>query len=109
MPIKKLKADLAALLPHLNASTARQHVFFQSVDSAFVGLAEQGGAPWIPPESIVFHLGDDFYYYGRIKQFTPIVRKPRRQRAPKPGSEDALPAWQRGRVALRLIYRSTRR
>jgi len=77
VPIKKLTADLATLLPYLNASTARRHVFFQSVDSAFVGLAEQGVAPWIPPESIVFHLGDDLYYYGRIKQFSPIKRATR--------------------------------
>ena len=56
-----------------DAADGAAQVFFQSVDSAFVGLAPERGEPWIPPSAIVFHAGDDLYYYGRIKQYTPIV------------------------------------
>lgn len=74
MSIRQLAARLASHLPHLNSSTASRHVFFQSVDSVFVGLAEKGGAPFLPASSIVFHLGDDFHYYGRVKYFSPMKR-----------------------------------
>ena len=73
----ELTRRLSAHLPHLNASTASRHVFFQSMDSVFVGLAPMTsgkGPPWIPAESIVFHLGDDLWYYGRLKFGAPMKR-----------------------------------
>lgn len=72
--MKELTAELASLLPFLNKSTAARHIFFQSVDSVFVGLADFATAPFIPSDAIVFHLGDDFHYYGRIKNYMPMKR-----------------------------------
>ena len=80
------------LLTHLNASTASRHVFFQSVDSVFVGLAEPGQPPFIPPEAIVIHLGDDYYYYGRVKRFSPIKRAVRFHRSITVPYRSFLPA-----------------
>ncbi|KAL1522004.1 hypothetical protein AB1Y20_021649 [Prymnesium parvum] len=73
-PISQVTAKLTSQLKFLNASTASRHVFFQSVDSAFVGLASNGTGPWLPLSSIIFHLGDDLHFYGRIKHFSPNRR-----------------------------------
>ena len=47
-------------LVHLNAATAPRHVFFQTLDSLYLGMRSSGKLI-MPASSIVVHLGDDMW------------------------------------------------
>lgn len=77
LTMPELRQQLQDSLTHLHRAPAR-HIFLQTVDSSFIGMATKVGSlrgmPLIPSESIVVHLGDDTCMVGNVHKYRPTKR-----------------------------------
>ena len=77
MSVPELRSTLSSSLSMLSTAPAK-HIFLQTVDSTFIGMASKVGAsrsaPLIPNQSIVVHLGDGLCMSGNVHKYRPTKR-----------------------------------